>query len=193
MIDDIYTVIRQIVHEETKYLRHYIGKVVQIVNMVAGEVVVTIDALGWDTPEKGIIAYPRQMGLVMPQVGDYVEVYFVGGKTSYCVYVGLAQEFTGTKVKQQPDVIYESADTVSYIAKQGAIMTVEAQNIKIGANAVEPAILGEKLKLYLTNFINNVYNVHTHYVASAPGNTGVPNNSGTAPGDDIQSNKVTIE
>lgn len=193
MIDDIYTIIRQIIHEETKYLRHYIGKVVGIVNNVAGEVMVTIDALGWDTQDKAVIAYPRQMGLVMPAIGDYVEVYFINGRASHCVYIGLAQEIEGTRVVQQQDVIYESADTKAYVTKQGGIMTLEAQQIKVGAGAIEPTILGEKLKLYLTNFINNIYNVHTHYVASAPGNTGVPNTTGTEPGDDIKTQKVTVE
>jgi hypothetical protein len=101
-------IIRSIVTEETKYLRHYLAKVEDNADQLQkGRVLVTVPSLGWDTQAKGQWARPRQVrGLSVPKVGEWVEVYFIDGSVNTLAYMGIALEmqemipknYTGTSL-----------------------------------------------------------------------------------------------
>lgn len=91
---DLYGIIRDIIIEQTRYLRHYIAKVENNNDPdMKGKVFVTVPALGWDTPDKGQWAIPRHMhGLSIPAMGEYVEVYFINGSVHTMAYMGIPME-----------------------------------------------------------------------------------------------------
>ena len=91
---DLYGIIRDIIIEQTRYLRHYIAKVENNNDPdMKGKVFVTVPALGWDTPDKGQWAIPRHMhGLSVPAIGEYVEVYFINGSVHSMAYIGMPME-----------------------------------------------------------------------------------------------------
>jgi hypothetical protein len=89
--------IRSVVRDETRYLRHYIGQVIDTDDeLTQGRVAVAVIELGWDTAARAAWCWPRQVqGLMVPAVGQWVEVYFVGGDRNRPVYLGLASEVKG--------------------------------------------------------------------------------------------------
>ena len=86
---DLYGIIKQIILEETLFLRHYIGQVYSVSDTLRkGRVQVTLKELGWETPDMAIWAWPRQgNGVSIPAVNAWVEVYFIGGDPHRPVYL----------------------------------------------------------------------------------------------------------
>ena len=92
-------IIRSIVWEETKYLRHYVAEVKKNTDeLMSGRILVVIPSLGWDTEDKGQWARPRYThGLSVPKVGEWVEVYFIDGSVNNLAYMGTALEMLNMK------------------------------------------------------------------------------------------------
>jgi hypothetical protein len=189
-LNSIEGILKKIIQEETLYLRHYIGKVLDNYDIDGkAKIKVSIQELGWTTPELAAICYPRQTrSLITPQVGEWVEVYFLGGNKMRPVWMGIAYEMQDMLPKSYKDitshVIFDHAktkDNIVYSDSEKSLTTVLSgklnvttkgdMNIDAGSNKVticqgtEPGVLGQALVTWLTTFFNSKYNVHTHIVA----------------------------
>jgi len=93
----LYGQIVEIIRKETRFLRHYWGEVASNTDIKKkGRILVKIPALGWDTQDKAAWCQSRdKKSMIVPDVGDYVEVYFLEGDPSKAVYLGTAHELDG--------------------------------------------------------------------------------------------------
>ena len=93
------SIIEALIREQTKYLRHYIGRVTDVQDPLGrGRVLVHVPDLGWNTDAAGAWCWPRAMhGMDVPAVGEWVEVYFVAGDPDQPVYLGQAAEIQEQK------------------------------------------------------------------------------------------------
>jgi hypothetical protein len=189
-LNSIEGILKKIIQEETIYLRHYIGKVVDNYDIDGkAKIKVTIQELDWTTPENSAVCYPRQThSLITPQIGEWVEVYFLGGNKMRPVWMGIAYEMQDMLPKSYKDitshVIFDHAktkDNIVYSDSEKSLTTILSgklnvttkgdMNIDAGSNNVticqgtEPGVLGQALVTWLTTFFNSKYNVHTHIVA----------------------------
>lgn len=204
--DSVYGMIVEIVRQETLYLRHYMGQVLsQTDELNIGMVQVAVPELGWTTSDLAPWCYPRQLhSMSVPEVGEWVEVYFLNGDMNRPVYITNCTELKKDDNKYcVPEwyvgdpklrVIYQSP-----LSKKGIklddtqnILTIDEDNIVLIDGSTEPYVLGDKLNTYLTNFINTIFNLHTHIVTdpvSGPLTSTPPAPTGTAPSD-ILSTKI---
>lgn len=90
-----------IVRQETKWLRHYVGSVLDTADTLhIGRVQVAIQELGFTDSSMGVWACPRQgNSMSPPAVGEWVEVYFISGDPSRPVYLpGAVEHMLGSVV-----------------------------------------------------------------------------------------------
>jgi hypothetical protein len=108
--------IEAIVIEQTRYLRHYVGQVVDTNDETnKGMVKVQVAQLGWISPSIAPWCFPRdKRGMIVPKSGDWVEVYFIAGDKNHPVYLGIANEMkdqvTRSYSDTSKDVIFEQGD-----------------------------------------------------------------------------------
>jgi hypothetical protein len=108
--------IQEIVIQETRYIRHYVGKVVDTGDDTnKGRVKVIIPYLGWLSPSQAPWCFPRDKhSMIVPKVDEWVEVYFIGGHKDHPVYLGIAGEMKNQITKAytdiNKDVIFEQGD-----------------------------------------------------------------------------------
>lgn len=182
----LYGAIAEIVRRETRYLRHYIGEVVDNQDeLEKGRVRMTVPLLGWDTPAKGTWAWPRDKHMMsVPAVGEWVEMYFLNGDPNIPVYFGKAIEM----LDQQPEA-FDGDPNVHVIFQdptfdQKIVFDKNTGVLSIGEGE-EEFVLGTQLEDYLINTVKGVYNTHTHpYTwtgSPGAGNTSPPNQSMTDP------------
>jgi hypothetical protein len=186
-------IIKTIIWEETKYLRHYYGQVIDNLDIESkGKVKVLVPELGWDTPFSAAWATPRQLhSMTVPLIGEYVEIYFMGGDAALPVYIGqmndmllqLPNAFDGKPTTHVP---FESPLLKSFIKFDDLLgkIILDALFIEIGAGAVEPMVLGTQLQTFLTTLVTTVYNLHVHTITdpiSGPLISGPPNPTTVAP------------
>ena len=187
-VNDLYELIQDIVYEETTYLRHYIGKVVDNLDpLKKGRVKITIPELGLDTPDLALWCWPRQgSGMSIPAIEKYAEVYFINGDRTKGAYLYPASEiidnvpttYKGTVTKH---VLFESPENVDYINyddKSGDLEIKLKNELKILGQAItmlegtEAFVLGNALNTFLSNLIIAL-NTHVHTgVTTGAGNTG---------------------
>ena len=86
--------ITEIVLKETLWLKHYNGKVVNVIDpLKKGRVLVTIAELGYNTPAVGFWCSARFLNsLYIPKIGDWLDVGFISGSRDKPVYYGKANE-----------------------------------------------------------------------------------------------------
>jgi hypothetical protein len=210
-LNSIEGILKKIIQEETIYLRHYIGKVVDNYDMDGkAKIKVTIQDLGWNTPELAAVCYPRQThSLITPQVGEWVEVYFLGGNKMRPVWMGIAYEMQNMLPKSYKDitshvlfdhaktkdnVVYNDAEKSLTATIQGKLTVTTKQDIAIDAGSAnvticqgtEPGVLGQALVTWLTSFVNTKFNTHIHAVTGvtaglAAAACAVPTVPGVAP------------
>ena len=163
----------EVIREEVKYLRHYLGEVGDVDDPdKEGKVKCKIPELERKTNDVGLWCYPRdKAAIVTPKVGDFVEVYFMLGDRDRPVYMGMAQEITGNRPKAHTgptkQVLFQSRETdkeISYDDPSGLLTLLKA---------TEPFVLGNQLQTFLSAFVT-AYNSHIHQVAVAPGPTTGP-------------------
>lgn len=97
--DSLYEDVRRVVAEETVYLRHYYGTVLNNIDPLqpdSGRVLVTCDELGWDDILSAAWCNPRMNvgSMIVPEVGQTVEIYFMNGDPERPVYLSLAAEIS---------------------------------------------------------------------------------------------------
>lgn len=202
---DLLGKIQEIIRHETFHLRHHYAKVENNFDpLKKGRVQVSIPQLR-QVPPNFLWCHPRQNNsLTVPNIGDYVDVYFmfnnIGSQMEYVpVYLYPATEMEGMANKAAApspflDVIYSNpesgSEAITYERKSGLMkilswFTLSKATPKIMIlDGTEPFVLGTQLQTYLNNFITNVFNTHTHLYLPGPGAstpTAVPSPAGTAP------------
>lgn len=163
----IYELIANIVKQETKYYKHYIGEVMDNQDELnVGRVLVAVPDLAWTTQDKAAWAYPRQLNaLKIPKIGQWVEIYFLNGDKTKPVYLGNTPEIK----KQIPaayigdtkeQVLYQNPET-----EQKIIYNETDDELKIG-EASESFVKGDTFKADLNTFLTGAW---ASLPAGAPG------------------------
>jgi phage baseplate assembly protein gpV len=167
---DILGLLRKVIRNETLYLRHWVGKVSDDqdpANPPRGRVKASVPELGffegaeiWCSPRMGYSMTP-------PAIGEWVEIYFLGGDPKRPVYLpgvgeitgGTPKVYTGTKsrVLWQDSVTGDSLvyheDTKEFdINLSGNVVISGYTNLKIGA-ASEPFVLGATLYTFFSSLM----------------------------------------
>jgi phage baseplate assembly protein gpV len=157
---DVFELVKEL--QETLYLRHYGGKVVSNSDpLKEGRVKAQVPMLGWSTDATAAWCRPRDKhSMVVPSVGEWVEVYFVDGDRSRPAYSGVACEMKDALPKDfdgeaTTAVLFQDAgtgDSLVYDATTG-----EVKIIGSGDNLVTYSALAQAI-----NALANVFNAHTH-------------------------------
>jgi hypothetical protein len=192
--------LQEIIRKETMFLRHYYGKVTgNVDSLKKGRVQVVIEQLAI-IPPNFLWCSPRQNNsLTVPNINDYVEVYFMYGRGEYAVYLYPAAEMANMANKAATpdpfqDIIYSSpqsgADAITYHRTTGIMkilswFTLSKATPKIKMlDGNEPFILGNQLETFLKTLVTSTYNTHVHIVTdpvSGPLTSGPPNPTGSDP------------
>ena len=190
---DIIGMLRSIINEETRWLKHYQGKVLKNKDPDNKcRVLVSIPEKGWEDESMAFWAFPRDKhGLSVPDIGEFVEIYFMNGSPSRPVYMGISWEgFPTSPVKNfdgdpQHHVLFEDPkDSHGYIKYSQEKKLFDISNllaIDVSKKALtmlegtEPFVLGNVLKTLITKMLT-FESSHTH-ICAAPGSasgTGLP-------------------
>lgn len=168
---DFYGEILRIVEEETAYLAHYIGEVVDVNDeLKKGRVKIMLSELGLDKPALGIWCNPRAgNAMTLPKVGQFAEVYFINGDRSRPVYL-----FPVTEVKDNTPKNWTGTTTNHIIFEDPNDKTKNVQIIDgkmIFFDGTEALVLGDKLETFLTS-VKNWLDAHTHTTTAVTGGGG---------------------
>lgn len=171
MRSDFLDMIKEIIWDETRYMRHYYGTVLNNIDPLepnSGAVIATCDELGWDTPDKAARVLPRFMhSMSVPNKGEAIEIYFMDGDPEKPRYFAQAQDIFGnrpTNYKLPTDhVVIESPILKQYIKVDDLTGTITISptlltKLGLGTNAM---VLGTALLAWITSFITS-YNLHVH-------------------------------
>ena len=168
--------IRRIIIEETIFLRHYVGEVLDNKDELnQGRVQVALYELKWDEKATAPWCFPRYIqGVRIPVPGDWVEVYFINGKPERPVWLGIASE-----VKDQILDSYdgETRDVLHENRVTGDAITYDSKNerYEIG-EADESFVKGDTAKQELQKNVDAL----TQLISDLTAWTPVPNDGGTA-------------
>jgi len=194
---DLFGEIKKMIFQETKYLRHWIGKVVDNADpgqTPAGRIKVQIDELGFDSPATALWCWPRQShGMDVPAAGEWVEVWFISGHPNRPVYLAGVQEIAGFVPAAYKDptshVLYQNpktGDSMTYDEAKSELDLLMA-TLKIGDGS-EAFVKGSTFYTFMTSLMTWL-GTHVH-----SGVTTGPGLSGTAAGapsmTDFRSTKV---
>jgi len=137
--------IRQIIANATRYMKTYLGKVLQDVDPEGrGRVMIAIPDLGILTPAEGVWAdVEMPVGQnVSPKNGDWVAVYFLNGDFSKPVARGrnsiIKDNLPDNANRKQ--VFYEDADTKIWYDEAKQEITIDTSykvNVKCGDATIE--------------------------------------------------------
>lgn len=152
---DLYEIIRETVHKELTYYKHYVGKVMSNTDPDRmGRVLVTIPELEWDNNIQ-IWASPRQgNAMSLPKIDSYVEVYFMNADSGRPVYLHPATEMTNMVPSKfdgnsSTHLIFQDPSlTSNYIKEQSGTFDVKGMKINL-LDASEAFILGDTFKTEL--------------------------------------------
>jgi len=185
-------IIEEIVRRETRFLRHYAGKVLDNQDPLGkGRVLVAIMELGHSSEDEGPWAWPRYRGgQVTPEKGEHVEVYFMAGDPGRPVYIGKMAEMKDSEVRgyegphtrvlfsdetEDMQIVYDEEGKVLKIigADSGAVVEVTSSGATIevtgtGAIKVTPAA-GQNV--VLNNGVQNCNNLPSCIMTGAPHGT----------------------
>lgn len=141
---DDYDEIVEIVKEQVEYLRHYTGIVTnrRLVSIgIKGrqfvQVKATVSELGLITDDLAIWCSPRDgRSMIVPNVDDYVEIYFINGDSSRPVYLYPVSEIPDhgfNNADLEKDIIYQDIDNSIHITFDKAIGVFEIGNSSMAA------------------------------------------------------------
>jgi len=185
---DLLEIIQTLIKEETVFLRHYIGEIVDNKDILnKGRLKITLPEIGMDKPDLALWCFPRQgMQLCIPRIGQYAEVYFINGDRSSPVYNYPVAEITNNTPESykgivSDQILYESPNNKDYIKYDDAVGTLEV-SLKKELNVLcekitllegdESFVLGDALQSFFDTFIETL-NDHVHTgVTTGPGSTG---------------------
>ena len=188
-MSDNLDLLRQVVIRETKFLRHYLGRVLDDQDTLGrGRVKVEVAELGWIGEARGAWVWPRDKASMIPaKVGQWVEVYFMNGKAERGVYLGIAQEHIGnlpaaygspaepvlfeSPVTGDRVVYSESGESLSVVV--GKLIALLAERLEFGS-ATEAMVLGDQLQAHL-EALKTWADTHVHPgVTSGGASTAAP-------------------
>jgi hypothetical protein len=190
---DLLGLIRDVIYQETRWNKHYLAQVFDNNDPISkGRVNITIPELGFDRPDQALWAYPRQgNSMNVPNIGDWVEVYFLSADPNRPVYLHLASEMllmipTSYGGVPSSRVIFESPITKDNIVYDDLLKKLTALiigeilidgSISITLNSsgqilingttivlnsgTEPFVKGNALITYLTSLVTNINNNYT--------------------------------
>jgi hypothetical protein len=199
---DIVGMIQEVVRKQTIFYKHYVGQVIDNQDEVnKGRIQVLIPELGLLTNDQGLWAYPRdKQSMIIPAIGTYVEVYFINANPNRAVYLGMSIEMENMGVVNYDgdpnnSVLFEAqTNNGNYIKYNDTDKQLDIMMEKLIINqGTEPFVLGTQLKTYLTDLVNNIFNLHTHNVVDPVSGTlvsAVPNQLGQVPADTILSTQI---
>lgn len=176
--NDLYYMIKDIIKEETLYLRHYIGQVVNNIDPLRkGRLFVTIPDLGLILPSTAIWCFPRQgSGMSIPAIGSYIEIYFINGDRTKPVYL-----YPASEIADNIPVKYDGNPTTNVIWEDA---NIPANNIKFDGitqqltflDGVESYVKGDTFKIELQKLVNAVSQLQIDFTNWTP----VANDGGAA-------------
>lgn len=187
---DILGLIRRLIYEETLFLRHWLGQVVDDADPSSrGRVKVTVPELGFMAESEAIWASPRQgYAVIPPKSGEWVEIYFLGGDSRRPVYLVGAGEVQGNTpagyTAPKKPILWQDAttgDSVLYdedgkeldVSITTMIKLLQYGQLKIGGGT-ESFTLGTTLSTYL-GLLKTWMDTHTHSVPGiTPGPSATP-------------------
>jgi hypothetical protein len=169
---DVYNLIAEIIKEETTFLRHYLALVVNNVDPIKkGRVLVLIPELGFDTPDAGMWSFPRQSSsMIVPEVNDYVEIYFMAGDPNRPVFI-----YPATEMADMVPVAYDGLPGTKVVfqsKKTGySIIYNDLLAQLIFNKGTEPFVLGNLLLTFLNNLVTNI---NINYIAIQTSINSIP-------------------
>lgn len=140
---DEYGEILDILARETRFLKTYTGKVLSVDDELArGRVKLSIPELGWLTEDQSPWTEPEYplRGCIVPDVGDWVTVFFLAGNPARPVYRSRTGEikdswpasYTGPEMR----ILYDDGTTViMYNTKEKKLSITGPETISIDGNA----------------------------------------------------------
>ena len=152
----LYEQLRKIIAQETKFLRTYLGQVMDIADtLFQGRVLVTIPELGWFTNDMGVWASPcDKKSMIVPKMMDWVIVFFLNGNPDRPYYIGVSGEIMGMKPQNYAaptdKILWESNDKDAYIKYDEALKSLklsDANGNTIEMTAAEIKINGTNLEV----------------------------------------------
>ena len=175
--NDVYGELIKTIYEETLFLRHFTGEIVDINDeLKKGRVKITLPDIGMDTPEKGLWCYPRMSSsLVVPEVGQYAEVWFIKkGDQQIPVYLYPAAEFPDNTPKNyagnvKEKILYEDPkskkNNIKYNQESKEITFFDGYDFAVKFNDLKTVV--EELQ----NDVNTLKNVFSNWIV-APSDGG---------------------
>ena len=173
---DIRGLIINILKEELRFWKHYLGEVMDNKDsLILGRVQVTIPELGFLSQDQAVWAWPRQgNSMSIPNIGEWVEIYFIGGDPGRPVYLHYASEVQGHKPDSytgiEDRIIFESPktkDNIKYTDNDKILNFLEGD---------EHFVLGDTAKIELQKNIDALTQLQTDFTSWTP----APNDGGAA-------------
>lgn len=170
-------IIKRIILEETLFLRHYIGQVINIVDPeFKGKIQVKIPDLMTDFSSgdnSGFWCVPRDKNAITnPKLKDWVEVYFVNGNLNFPVYMGIANEMrdmlpTNFDGNATTHILFESPENKIHLKYDEIVNILEIGNNNFleAARKTDATLSNSSLDSTFWSFIDNlvsIFNAHTH-------------------------------
>lgn len=119
---ELYQMIKQIINEETKFMRIYLGKVADVDDSEKlGRVLCLIPSLLWKDNDQGAWCSPiDKNSVITPKIDDWVLVQFINNDSRQPVYTGLAnfvKDIIQTKFdgKATTQILFEDNNDETYI------------------------------------------------------------------------------
>lgn len=188
---DLLSTIRDIVLTTTKFMRHYVGEVIDTADPKrSGRVKVAIPQLGWTSSAAAAWCWPRQgHGMSVPKRGEWVEVWFINGDPSWPVFLGIASEMKDMVVEGDPmtHVLFapavDSDDRVEY-DEAGKVLKLFGDSKEFVTHAELDSALQS-----MVSGLNSNFSLHMHPTAAV--GPPSPPSSGLSASIDISSAKAT--
>lgn len=179
--DDLHEMIQELIYEETIFLRHFMGQVLDNNDPdLLGRVKVSITELGFDPllGGDGLWCFPRQLSaMIVPKIGDFVEVYFMKSENEGSLPVYLTQ---ASEMKDMIPKNYKGVTTDAVIFEdrnnQNNNIKLEAGVLKLMNGESESFVLGDTLKTELQKNVDALTQLQTDLNSWTP----VPNDGGAA-------------
>jgi hypothetical protein len=126
-LKSFYNEIQKIIMRETRYMKVYTGKVVDVADPEkAGRVKCYILELDWTNGDSAPFIYPiDKHSIIMPKINDYVYVFFLSGNRNKPRYFGTAHEYIDMTPSE-----YDGTETTNVLLQLGDFFIKLDESIK---------------------------------------------------------------
>lgn len=178
--DDEYGEMLQVIADETRYFKQYEGKVLDTGDELnKGRVRLQIPNLGWMLPTESPWVDPEYFGrgCIVPNVDDWVVVYFIAGDGTKPRYRSRTSAIEGSKPESytgvNKKVLFDDSVTVIVYDDESKELSITGPaKIIVNGDAIElngndkTLVTHEELDTSLQTFMNAL-NLHTHPTAAS--------------------------